>query len=1630
MKSIIKIFVILASLLCITFAFSSCGNSDKDNTLPGDGGTNDSTPNETPDVEVNLESLKIENKEVFSYDKKGKRINCNNQFIEYNNKTYYAINNRVVVGDYIIGSKAYRFDQSGAMLDYVFNNMFFVFKDATYYVVNNTIVRNRVLIGEHIYDFGNDGKMIVGTNDGYSYDDNGRLIANNVFVTVGDETYYVVNSTIVYGNRIINDYIYDFGEDGKMVTDVKGDYTYGDDGKLIADNIFFIVDDNVYFVVDDRVVHEKVVINNEIYDFGNDGKLSTDNVFVKVGDYTYYVVNKSIVRNKYVINDTVYDFGDDGRMVTGEKDGYVYDEQGKLIADGVFVTANGATYYIVNNTIIRGIRIIDDCVYNFGKDGKMIVGTKGDYTYGRDGKLVGNNLFIDIDGATYCIVNNRIVYNQIVINGNVYDFGDNGHMVVGEKDGYVYDSNGRLVADNIFITVKGATYYIVNGVTVYNRHVINEHVYDFGNDGKMTVGVKDGYTYGEDGKLVGNNVFVIVKGVTYCVVGNRITYNQIVVNGGVYNFGNDGQMVIGERDGYIYGEDGRLIADEIFITVRGEIYYIIDNVTAYNRVVIGDYVYDFGTDGKMIVGDHDGYTYGADGKLVANNVFVTVDESIYYIIDNVIVRDQVIVDGAIYYFDNDGRAFVGEKDGYTFGEDGKLVADEEFVEIDGSTYYLVDNNVTYNRIVIDRYVYDFGENGKMVIGEHDGYTYGTDGRLIADGIFIVVRGSTYYIVNNVVAYNRIVIDEYVYDFGEDGKMIIGEHDGYIYGEDGKLIADNILISVAEDIYCIKDNKITYNQIVINGSIYNFGEDGKMVVGERDRFFYGEDGRLVANNKFVTVGRDVYYVVNNLIVYNRMVIGEYVYDFGEDGKMIIGEHDGYTYGAGGKLVANNIFVAVNGSTYYIIDNKIVRNKFIIDDAIYYFGNDGKMVVGERVGFVFGEDGKLIADEEFIVIDSSTYYLVDNNVTYNRIVIDGCVYDFGEDGKMVTGEHDGYTYGADGRLIADEIFIVASGSTYYIVNNIVAYNRIVIDGYVYDFGDDGKMIIGEHDGYTYGAGGRLIANNIFIAVGDATYYIVNNIVVYDHIVINGYLYNFGDDGKMVVGEKDGYTYGADGRLIAHERFVTLGTETYYLIDNVTVRNKYIIINSNVYYFTGDGVRVENTTYGGYTFGSDGYIVAEYAAVVIDRVNYVIVDNIAYRAIEFCGVVYESDGDRNPDNNTLLSGVSVTLTVDGESETVYTDAMGRFSLATYVGLNGTVVFTLDGYIDVSVNIDVDVENDLLVIIMDKEVSNTFSGQAYIADNDNTISNNLPLVGATVTLDRISSTNTLHYETEVLDDGSYSFTGLTAGVYKLNISIDGYVAIEQIVQIRYDESNVYNTALEAVPTPIEGAYGQASGIITDARTGNVVSGLTVYIYSGVNNIEGEWIQKLVTDAGGCYLTDVLVPGNYTAYVVDERTLEDEDHRYGALAISVKVISGCTVSGQGATVSNGIGLDENGIRIVLTWGTSPEDLDSHLEFGGNHLHFGNKIVGNCSLDVDDTLFEGPETITISSAEDYIYKYYVYNYSNFGTMAESGATVNVYFGDSATPAYTFRPPTGSGYYWDVFTYNAITGEFIIDNTLR
>ena len=94
-------------------------------------------------------------------------------------------------------------------------------------------------------------------------------------------------------------------------------------------------------------------------------------------------------------------------------------------------------------------------------------------------------------------------------------------------------------------------------------------------------------------------------------------------------------------------------------------------------------------------------------------------------------------------------------------------------------------------------------------------------------------------------------------------------------------------------------------------------------------------------------------------------------------------------------------------------------------------------------------------------------------------------------------------------------------------------------------------------------------------------------------------------------------------------------------------------------------------------------------------------------------------------------------------------------------------------------------------------------------------------------------------------------------------------------------------------------------------------------------------------------------------------------------------------------------ITIVLTWGESPRDLDSHMSGpdagGGDRFHmayFNRDPEPYVSLDVDDTTSYGPETTTITptsgstfAAGDY--HFWVHNFSGESSFSGSQGVVTV-----------------------------------------
>lgn len=144
-----------------------------------------------------------------------------------------------------------------------------------------------------------------------------------------------------------------------------------------------------------------------------------------------------------------------------------------------------------------------------------------------------------------------------------------------------------------------------------------------------------------------------------------------------------------------------------------------------------------------------------------------------------------------------------------------------------------------------------------------------------------------------------------------------------------------------------------------------------------------------------------------------------------------------------------------------------------------------------------------------------------------------------------------------------------------------------------------------------------------------------------------------------------------------------------------------------------------------------------------------------------------------------------------------------------------------------------------------------------------------------------------------------------------------------------------------------------------------------------------------------------------------------------------------GTIVSQGDAYD---YKFILTWGQSPEDLDSHLytpeiEGSTHHVYYANSgapsVAPYAWLDVDDTSSFGPEVVTIEQLVAGTYTYAIYEYSGGNTLTESGAVVEVFHGRTLIGTYAIptTPQAGDHWWWTVGTVDGATGAFTLVNTV-
>ena len=288
--------------------------------------------------------------------------------------------------------------------------------------------------------------------------------------------------------------------------------------------------------------------------------------------------------------------------------------------------------------------------------------------------------------------------------------------------------------------------------------------------------------------------------------------------------------------------------------------------------------------------------------------------------------------------------------------------------------------------------------------------------------------------------------------------------------------------------------------------------------------------------------------------------------------------------------------------------------------------------------------------------------------------------------------------------------------------------------------------------------------------------------------------------------------------------------------------------------------------------------------------------------------------------------------------------------------------------------------------------------------------------------------------DNGQFLVEHLPSGNVELTFTKDGYVTTFQRATVVENACIQINATLIVVDTGVP--TGNASGRVIDAVTGSGISGVNLVLRAGIlqlSDTSGDVITTTTTNAYGDYSFTNIAAGTYTVFA--------NRIGYAADVFYIFIVGGTTRTGQNGDMSPNVAEGE--IRIILTWGENPHDLDSHLtgpSYSGEgrfHLYYpyaetydGSPESGHISLDLDDVSSYGPETTTIYARFRGTYRFSVHDYTNRGsstsvTMSNSSAKVRV-VSESGTQEFYITPNTPATL-WTVFEIDGETGVLTAKN---
>ena len=306
--------------------------------------------------------------------------------------------------------------------------------------------------------------------------------------------------------------------------------------------------------------------------------------------------------------------------------------------------------------------------------------------------------------------------------------------------------------------------------------------------------------------------------------------------------------------------------------------------------------------------------------------------------------------------------------------------------------------------------------------------------------------------------------------------------------------------------------------------------------------------------------------------------------------------------------------------------------------------------------------------------------------------------------------------------------------------------------------------------------------------------------------------------------------------------------------------------------------------------------------------------------------------------------------------------------------------------------------------------------------------LSGITINIVRTSvgeaNLNEYFYTTTTDANGEYEAL-VIAGTYEINAYHSGrsYLPVKVSEVVVSPEETRYVETIKMGSLPADVWWLRAAtiqGKVFNAINGAIIPEASVNIRAGWNNYEGVYCATgTKTDSTGFFELNAAF-GNYTVEVSKD----------GYIVGYFNVVSTLSPAGTYESMVLTPVLSDDEYRIILTWGATPRDLDSHLTYYDStgakkmHVYFSNRTgsingVIVAKLDVDDTTGYGPETVTMTLdasnlANGEYFRYSVHNFSGERDITTSDAIVRVYAGNTLLDTYNVPTTSSGGNVWQVF----------------